>query len=529
MSNKFKIGYRVKPKNSHSRNGETGIIIKGVKGMYDVWVIKFDKDACKDNKTTCNLLKKKLDNAKLNLEALCLPMNVQNKAIGLFSLFFADGQIMPIGSFALAKRFVERVALAVSNIQLREELHYQSTRDPLTGLFNRRYMEQVFENEMRRAIRRKYPLSLIMMDIDRFKPINDTLGHEVGDIVLRAVAKFLKKHLRQEDVICRLGGDEFVILLPQTKAEAAFNRANFLRQACNEISEDPLIAEYDIDPLALSFGVSSYPMHGNDPSELLRAADYALYYSKNHGRNQVRLARKNVTGTLYKRTTQSLDARRWGVEEVEEAIKKIPVRVGSNNQAKLKEIEAILKDSVIFDQLEFYLPADLGISLVVEETGSTYAENAILKAEAFFKAAEGKLKGFFVLADDSGLEVDILDGQPGLRSARYAPFPDATDADRRRYLLQELKDKVQPWEAKFHCAIAMITPDGRMHLFKGDCPGRILPEERGENGFGYDPIFLLPDRGLMMAELVDEEKNKISHRACALRASIPVIQAVLKS
>ena len=150
-----------------------------------------------------------------------------------------------------------------------------------------------------------------------------------------------------------------------------------------------------------------------------------------------------------------------------------------------------------------------------------------MKAEAFFKAAEGKLKDYIVLADDSGLEVAVLNGQPGLRSARYAPFPNATDADRRRYLLQELKDKEQPWEAKFHCTIAMITPDGSMHLFKGDCPGRILPEEQGENGFGYDPIFLLPDRGLTMAELADEEKNKISHRGCALRASIPVIQALL--
>lgn len=489
--------------------------------------VESEKSGNSQNKTICNLLQKQSDDAKLNVKSLCLPMNVQYESIGFFSLFFLDGQIIPEGSHALARGFVERVALTVSNIQLREELHYQSTRDPLTGLYNRRYMEQVFENEMRRAIRRNYALSLIMMDIDHFKPINDTLGHEVGDIVLKAIAKFLKKHMRQEDIICRYGGDEFVILLPQTKAKEAFHRANFLRLSCNEISEDPLIAEYDIDPVALSFGIASYPMHGNDPSELQRAADYALYYSKNHGRNQVRIARKNVTGFLYKRTTQSLDARRWGVERVEEE-KKIPILVGSNNRGKLKEIEMILKEAAFFDQLEFHLPADLGILLDVDETGSTYAENAVLKVEAFFKAAKEKLKEFIVLADDSGLEVDVLNGQPGIRSARYAPFPNATDADRRHYLLQELKDKEQPWEAKFHCAIAMITPDGLLHLFEGACHGRILPEERGENGFGYDPIFLLPDINLTMAELTDEEKNKTSHRGRALHASMATIQAVFK-
>ncbi len=490
--------------------------------------VESEKRGYSQNKTICNLLQKQLNDAKLNIETLCLPMNVQNESIGFFSLFFLDGQVVPEGSRSLARGFVERVTLTVSNIQLREELRYQSTRDPLTGLYNRRYMEQVFENELRRAIRRNYALSLIMMDIDYFKPINDTLGHEVGDIVLKAVAKFLKKHMRQEDVICRIGGDEFVILLPQTKAKDAFHRANFLRISCNEIPKDPLIVEYDIGTLALSFGVSSYPMHGDDPSELLRAADYALYYSKNHGRNQVCLARKNDTGSLYKRTTQSLDARRWGVEKVEEEKKKIiPILIGSNNRWKLKEIETILKEFAFFDQLEFHLPVDLGITLDVDETGSTYTENAVLKVEAFFKAAKEKLNDYIVLADDSGLEVDVLNGQPGILSARYAPFPDATDADHRRFLLQELKDKEQPWEAKFHCAIAMITPDGLLHLFEGNCPGQILPHERGENGFGYDPIFLLPDRDQTMAELTNEEKNNISHRGQAMHDAITVIQAVL--
>ena len=192
--------------------------------------------------------------------------------------------------------------------------------------------------------------------------------------------------------------------------------------------------------------------------------------------------------------------------------------IATANAHKLAEIKEILKPLPV----ELLSLKDFPEIPPIEETGTTFEENALLKARPVFEHC-----GLLTLADDSGLEVDVLNGQPGILSARYAPFPDATDADHRRFLLQELKDKEQPWEAKFHCAIAMITPDGLLHLFEGNCPGQILPHERGENGFGYDPIFLLPDRDQTMAELTNEEKNNISHRGQAMHDAITVIQAVL--
>lgn len=164
----------------------------------------------------------------------------------------------------------------------------------------------------------------------------------------------------------------------------------------------------------------------------------------------------------------------------------------------------------------------------VDETGSTYAENAALKARAFYEAARDKFDQFIVLADDSGLEVDVLGGQPGIRSARYAPYPNATDADRRRYLLQEIHNKPQPWEARFHCTIAMVDPEGELHLFEGICPGQIIARELGQNGFGYDPIFLLPNYGLTMAQIDEQEKNQISHRGAALRKALPAIRTIVE-
>jgi len=117
--------------------------------------------------------------------------------------------------------------------------------------------------------------------------------------------------------------------------------------------------------------------------------------------------------------------------------------------------------------------------------------------------------------------VDALDGLPGLHSARFVARPDATDADRRQALLEHLRGKPRPWLARFRCWVAVVTPDGETHLAEGVCPGEIIPEERGQNGFGYDPIFYLPELGKTMAELSMDEKNRLSHRARAVRAAVP--------
>jgi XTP/dITP diphosphohydrolase len=131
------------------------------------------------------------------------------------------------------------------------------------------------------------------------------------------------------------------------------------------------------------------------------------------------------------------------------------------------------------------------------------------------------------LADDSGLEVDVLGGLPGVRSARFSPLPNASDTDRRRYLLEKLSGAPRPWTAHFHCTVALALPDGRLRFTHGQCYGEIIPQERGQNGFGYDPLFLFPELGLTMAELPLDQKNRISHRALAVQAAKPVIKELL--
>ena len=183
--------------------------------------------------------------------------------------------------------------------------------------------------------------------------------------------------------------------------------------------------------------------------------------------------------------------------------------IATNNQGKLEEIHAILKNV----EVELLSPADMGLELDVEEDGQTYAENATKKALAFSQAS-----GLISLADDSGLEVDALDGTPGLHSARYSTLPNATDADRRATLLLNLSRHPRPWAARFRATIAIAGPGGGVKLAEGICPGEIIPEERGTGGFGYDPLFWVPELGQSFAELPSERKNAISHRARAMAA-----------
>jgi len=188
--------------------------------------------------------------------------------------------------------------------------------------------------------------------------------------------------------------------------------------------------------------------------------------------------------------------------------------LASNNPGKLVEIQALLADT----SFELLLLRDLGVELAEEESGSTYAENAVIKARAGALAS-----GLITLADDSGLEVAVLGGKPGLHSARYSRKPGASDADRRAKLLQELDKYSRPWQASFHCAVAIVTPTSKLYLSEGECPGEIIPEERGQHGFGYDPIFLISGLNRTMAELNMEEKNQISHRALALKKLKPIL------
>jgi XTP/dITP diphosphohydrolase len=192
--------------------------------------------------------------------------------------------------------------------------------------------------------------------------------------------------------------------------------------------------------------------------------------------------------------------------------------VASGNQGKLREIRALLPDP----RFNLVTLEDLNIFLDVKENGLTYAENAAKKALAYAHAS-----GMLTMADDSGLEVEVLNGAPGILSARYAPQMNATDADRRSYLLKQLLPYPRPWTARFHCTVALSTPDGSLYFSEGICLGEIIPEERGLNGFGYDPIFLIPAMGKTMAELGMDEKNRLSHRGQAVLAIQPVLLSLL--
>ena len=194
-----------------------------------------------------------------------------------------------------------------------------------------------------------------------------------------------------------------------------------------------------------------------------------------------------------------------------------PLLIATNNRGKQLEIRSLLEAF----ELEILMPVDLGLHLEVKEDGATYRENAGKKALAFAEAS-----GLPTLADDTGLEVAALNGAPGLYSARFAPQPNATDADRRAYLLQKLQAHPQPWAARFRCIVALATPEGLLEFTEGLCEGEIISTERGTHGFGYDPIFLIPSLGQTMAELNLEEKNRLSHRALAVKATFPLIQKI---
>ncbi len=162
--------------------------------------------------------------------------------------------------------------------------------------------------------------------------------------------------------------------------------------------------------------------------------------------------------------------------------------------------------------------AAVGIQSAAQETGADYSANARQKALTYAQAS-----GLWTLADDTGLEVEALGGAPGLHSARLLG-PGRTDAERRQALLRLLQPHPRPWTARFRCAVALASPAGEVDLAEGFCAGEVIPEERGEHGFGYDPIFLVAGLGRTMAELPLAEKNRLSHRARAVQALLPTLR-----
>ena len=192
-----------------------------------------------------------------------------------------------------------------------------------------------------------------------------------------------------------------------------------------------------------------------------------------------------------------------------------PLLVATRNRGKLRELASLLSNV----PMRLVSLDEAGVDGEVEETGATFEENAVLKATAYAKAS-----GLTTLADDSGLEVDALGGEPGVRSARYAGAG-ADDGARVRLLLRNLRETPAGGrQARFRCAIAVASPNGPVRTFAGVCEGTIADAPRGRNGFGYDPVFLLPEMGKTMAELSDEEKDAVSHRGMAARRAAAALR-----
>ena len=236
---------------------------------------------------------------------LCVPMVAQGETIGLLHLqcpqeMTAENQDLPSTKATqtceivlhLALNFNERIAMALSNLRLRNTLRQQSIRDPLTGLFNRRYMEETLDREIYRSQRLQSPLGIIMLDIDFFKHFNDDYGHEAGDLMLREIGQFLLSHIRKGDVACRYGGEEFTLILPSASLDIAKKRAELLLKEVKKLR-----VEYGgeaLGPITLSLGISIFPNHGETSTAVLKAADKALLQAKKEGRSRIVISTQTI-------------------------------------------------------------------------------------------------------------------------------------------------------------------------------------------------------------------------------------------
>jgi diguanylate cyclase (GGDEF)-like protein/PAS domain S-box-containing protein len=234
-----------------------------------------------NNGICCNHIPLKEESAA----TLCIPMIAQGETIGLFFLSTSMSTALPDVKQQLARTLAEQVGIAIANLRLQETLKQQSIRDPLTGLYNRRYLEESLDQELSRAQRQKHPISMIMLDIDHFKRFNDSYGHDAGDFVLQTVGTMLKKYVRGSDVACRYGGEEMILVLPELPLEAASKRAEEIREAISML----VLSHNDksLGNVTASVGVASFPQHGITGSSVMQAADAALYRAKAAGRNQV--------------------------------------------------------------------------------------------------------------------------------------------------------------------------------------------------------------------------------------------------
>jgi len=219
---------------------------------------------------------------------VCIPMVAEGETLGMLHLSDVGDPDGGAAQRQLAALTAERVALALANIRLRETLRAQSVRDPLTGLFNRRYLEETLEREVRRCARAARPLAVLVFDVDHFKRFNDEFGHDGGDALLQSFGAMLRRVVRAEDVVCRYGGEEFVAVLAECDAALAMRRAEEMREATRALRVVHRGAQLGV--VTVSIGVANLGSHGRRSADLVRAADSALYRAKSAGRDRVVVA-----------------------------------------------------------------------------------------------------------------------------------------------------------------------------------------------------------------------------------------------
>lgn len=250
----------------------------------DCWALRLGRtyEAASPNDLRCH------HNTDSSTAYLCVPLMAQGDIIGM--IHFRDHSMEDIKP--LAQFTATHIGAALAGISLRETLRQQSIKDPLTGLFNRRYLEETLEREMHRAKRNNSPLSLVMLDIDHFKQFNDRYGHPAGDLLLKEFGNNLRAHVRGQDIACRYGGEEFILVLPDATAAQAHERAETIRQSLVSLTVD--YQGVRLPAITASFGVAAYPVDGDDWESLQRLADRALYYAKANGRDQVATATDTI-------------------------------------------------------------------------------------------------------------------------------------------------------------------------------------------------------------------------------------------
>jgi diguanylate cyclase (GGDEF)-like protein len=260
----------------------------------DCWAVRLGQPFLQpelDGVSGCSHLQ--TENPRSRLNVYCLPLTAYGNLIGILVLDAGEGNgghLIKLESEGYRRIALEQVGLAIGNLKLRESLRQQSIRDPLTGLYNRRFLEESAEREIIRAQRLEEGshvgnVAMLMIDIDHFKQFNDEHGHEVGDQMLKGVAQLLQRLTRGSDVAARYGGEEFAVVLPDMPVALALERAELIRSEFEQVLLDG--AASIVGPVSVSIGVAQFPLHGKTVEALIHSADIALYAAKRAGRNRV--------------------------------------------------------------------------------------------------------------------------------------------------------------------------------------------------------------------------------------------------